>query len=467
MTISILALFVYIFRSVLGLLKIRAKGALVKIEFLVLIKNDDSFCNSREAFINFLNVDESISITKTKLRYKQKADSEPIISVDFKVDTGNIPSNEERYFLILMEKSTQGSVDEFSEMANKIKEICKRINPESTVVNILWDDVGTHYAFMSYPLINEVENIMRKLISKFMLINVGMDWSKETIHPDLVKKIERYEGEDTYMNDLYKLDFINLSQVLFKKKRDITPSDLDRLLLNTSFDESDRNEIKKYIPKSNWEKYFSSLLDENSQGLEAKWELLYKLRNKVAHNRFLTRDDFLKIKGLSTEVKKILTIAINKLGEINLDDEDRELIINSYHNEPSQVSIRAQIAAVDYYAKRGYKVRAINESVGADLLVTHEQTSIAVEVVTVHPNYTESALNDVKSIIFNLNIYVGLKGYSYGHVYVVIIDHGKNVETSFEKIKSLELNISGNISLKIGLMDLEGKEGLRPVLDLP
>lgn len=109
---------------------------------------------------------------------------------------------------------------------------------------------------------------MRKLISKFMLINVGMDWSKETIHPDLAKKIERFEEDDVHLNDLYKLDFINLSEVLFQKKRDITLEELDRVLIKTNFDECDKDKILKYVPKSNWEKYFSVLLGESSKSLE-------------------------------------------------------------------------------------------------------------------------------------------------------------------------------------------------------
>ncbi|MBE0370994.1 hypothetical protein [Pseudoalteromonas aurantia] len=149
------------------------------------MKNDDSFCNSKKAFIDFLKVDSLISITGQKLTFKRTQKSKPLITVKFRVETDNIPSNKERYFLIVLENTKEDLVGEFSEVGNKIKEICKRINPESTVINVLWDDIGRHYAYLAYPLINDVENVMRKLISKFMLINVGMDWSKKTMHPDL------------------------------------------------------------------------------------------------------------------------------------------------------------------------------------------------------------------------------------------------------------------------------------------
>ena len=51
-----------------------------------------------------------------------------------------------------------------------------------------------------------------------MLINVGVNWSEDAMIPDLMKKIENYDEADPYLNDLYKLDFIHLNQVLFDKK---------------------------------------------------------------------------------------------------------------------------------------------------------------------------------------------------------------------------------------------------------
>ncbi|WP_368909303.1 hypothetical protein [Proteus penneri] len=329
----------------------------MKIEFLVLVTNDDSFCNSKKAFIDFLKVDSLISISGKNLSYKKTLKSKPLITVKFDVETKNIPSNKERYFIIVLENTDENLVDEFFEVSNKIKELSKRINPGSTVINVLWDDIGRYYAHKSYPLINEVENVMRKLISKFMLINVGMNWSKETIHPDLAKKIERFDDDDTYINDLYKLDFINLSEVLFKKKRDISLDELDRLLLKTEFDNNDQDKIKKYLPKSNWEKYFSDILGKDSLSLEKKWELLYKLRNKVAHNRFLTSKDFEKIKGLTFEVKEILSTAMNKLGEIDLNEEDKTLILSDYYFEnPINLSFLVRKAIAEHFIKNGYDI---------------------------------------------------------------------------------------------------------------
>ena len=432
----------------------------MKLEYLVLVTNDDSFCNSKKAFIDFLKVDSCISIVGKKLTYKKTPRSNPLITVKFDVETNNIPSNKERYFIIALENEDEKLVDEFSEVGNKIKELSKRINPDSTIVNILWDDVGRHFAYKAYPLINDVENVMRKLISKFMLINVGMDWSKETIHPDLVKKIERFEEEDIHLNDLYKLDFINLSEVLFQKKRDTTLEELDRTLSNTAFDDTDRDKILKYLPRSNWEKYFSELLGHNSQSLEKKWSILYKLRNKVAHNRFLTRSDFEKIKGLSTDLKDILITAINKLGEIDLNEEDRNQIIHSYQaDHPSALAYRAEKSIAEYFMRKGYLVEPVPPNINrirADFIIKNELESSAVEIKVLPYNsrgiFTRMRFNNALS---NLKSFIAQERISRGILIFVLKGNTeeKFVNEVIDTSNFYKDKINEELTIELGTLD--------------
>ncbi|XVN13856.1 hypothetical protein QZH47_21110 [Pseudomonas corrugata] len=139
-------------------------------------------------------------------------------------------------------------MDDFNELCDRVRSIVERISPGKTTINTLWDDIGRTYAEKSYPLINEVENLMRRLIAKFMLITVGVNWSKDTIHPDLFKKIDNFSDDDPHVNDLFKLDFIHLKEVLFGKKRDISLEELDRLLSKTQFSKDDRDTIKNICP---------------------------------------------------------------------------------------------------------------------------------------------------------------------------------------------------------------------------
>ncbi|VEI73691.1 Uncharacterised protein [Serratia fonticola] len=428
----------------------------MKLEFLVLIKNDDSFCNSKKAFIDFLKVDSSISITGQKLTFKKNQKTKNPISVNFRVETKTIPSNAERYFLVLLENKNESLVDEFSEVGDKIKEICKRINPSSIVINVLWDDIGRHYAYQAYPLINDVENVMRKLISKFMLINVGMEWSKETIHPELAKKIKDYDEDDVYLNDLYKLDFINLSDMLFKKKRDISLDDLDRVLANTTFKEEDTNKILKFLPRSNWEKFFSNIIGVKAQSLEEKWKLLYKLRNKVAHNRSLTKEDLEKIKGLTNSVNQILKGAIDKLGEIDVGEEERESIILSFNYKYSQkFKFETKKIVAEYLASNGYSVTMFPHDRGVDLIAENSNGLVAVEICSISSNERLSTFDNIfNSSIKVIEETIKFSGVTYGEIFVVINRSSKpdSIKTILHNLDILisAKNINENISIKYG-----------------
>ena len=123
----------------------------MKLEYLVLVPYDVSFCNTKADFINFLKIDSLISIEGNKLSYRRASESKNLITANFRVETDNIPSCKERYFLIVLENKNDRLVDEFSELGEKIRQIAKRINPESTVINTLWDDIGRHYAKEAYP----------------------------------------------------------------------------------------------------------------------------------------------------------------------------------------------------------------------------------------------------------------------------------------------------------------------------
>ncbi len=355
----------------------------MKVELLILIPGDDTFCNTAKSFSDFLKVDSLISISQKTISYKKSSDEPELVSAELQIQTNKVKSINERYFLVRLECKNSDLIDEFSELVDRLRGIAERILPGKCTINTLWDDVGRIYAERSYPIINEIENLMRGLIARFMLITVGMKWSKDAMHPDLFSQIEKFEEEDPYTDDLQKLDFIQLSDVLFKKKRDISLDELDKILQTTKFSEDDKKKIQKYTPKSNWEKYFSSIIEEKDSSLVKKWDLLYKLRNKVAHNRSIKKTEYLDIDGLANAIKEIIKKATEKLSEINIDEEDREKIIKSY--QPDSFYARGYMsekAVGEYYIGEGYRLTPNSGDVPFDFIATKGDESIGVEIRT-------------------------------------------------------------------------------------
>jgi hypothetical protein len=433
----------------------------LKTEFLILVPDDESFCNSKKAFVDFLKVDALISVSGQKLNYRRSVKGKDILTVRFRVQTDKVKSKQERYFLLALECQDESLIDEFSELSERIKNIAQRISPGLTAINTIWDDVGRIYAEKSYPIINEVENLMRRLIAKFMLINVGMNWSKDAIHPDLFKKIENFEDEELYLNDLHKLDFIHLNQVLFEKKRDISLEEFDRLLGKTNFSDEDKEKILKYVPRSNWEKYFSTIIEEKDSSLENKWKLLYKLRNKVAHNRHVRKDEFEKIKGLSSQIKEIIERATEKLGEIDLNEEDRELLIYSYNSDsPAAIGVLLEKAVAEHYMKSGFDVISIDKMrlIACDFFASKDNQKIAVEVKGLR---SRSSFSILQITLHRLQKYLrqGADNESVSklHLVCVLLEDSRNYPIN--RIISYLLKISekfdNRIELKIGKLNEE------------
>lgn len=412
---------------------------------------------SKKALIEFFKVDALIEIVGQRILYRRTPKSKEVVSAKFRIDTDLVKSKQERYFTLALEITEDSNLDEFNELCDRLRSIIERISPGKTTINTLWDDIGRAYAEKSYPLINEVENLMRRLIAKFMLINVGVNWSKDTINQDLVKKIDSFGEDEPHTNDLFKLDFIHLKEVLFGKKRDISLDELDRTLSKTTFSAGDQEIIRKYLPRSNWEKYFSSLIDEPEHSIDTKWMLLYKLRNKVAHNRNVRKEDFSKIKGLCESLKVILANASAKLGEIDIDEADRDLLIFSYGTDsPQAMGFLSERAVADYYSKQGYLVDLprLNDF-GVDFVASANGESIGVEVKFFR---AESSLSAMRAIIRKqvqqVQYALTKNEYSKGHAVIVIRgEEDGRIESIVAMLSSISEGLDSRIEFKIGRLD--------------
>lgn len=118
--------------------------------------------------------------------------------------------------------------------------------------------------------------------------------------------------------------------------------------------------------------------------------MLYKLRNKVAHNRHVKKDEFERIVGISSQIKEVIAKATAKLGEIDINEEDRELIIYSYNSDsPAAIGFLSEKAVAEYYMKSGFEVASIESPHLRmfDFFVSKDNQKIAVEVKSIRPQH--------------------------------------------------------------------------------
>lgn len=317
----------------------------MKIEFLI-IKEENKKCNSLKTFISFLNTDSNFKVSEKILNHNK---FETFYSL--KTDKIKNADKEERYFLLTIDRPSltkqiaekQEHHKSFSVYLDKLidlKKDLRRIFEESEYgfyVTILLDETSSYFSNLSYPLINEIENLMRKLIIKFMFMNIGINWLSVAAPKgwlESIKKKKDKNQDDKYIiqESLFEVDFIKLKDYLFNPYSNNDISKLFKIIEKAKQPlDLDLKILKEYIPRSNWDRYFSKYVKIDK--LDEKWDQLYKLRNLIAHNRNLSKGDYDDIKRLTGDIKKSLMLAISKLDKIEIKCEDRKELSTSLITE--------------------------------------------------------------------------------------------------------------------------------------
>lgn len=205
----------------------------MKVEYLIVTNENepDGFCCNRETFINLLHTDGRIKISGDELIW---TNGEEKLTIKIVIETEAIKDKNQRYFLIELINNDEEKIDEFTQLNKSLKKIVTKLEIEPYSFNTLWNDISNAYSNKSYSLINELENLMRKLISKFMIINIGKDWISESMPQNVKKKIDLNEERNELLDDvLHNADFIDLSNFLFEKYRKKDIGQLDNYLSAT------------------------------------------------------------------------------------------------------------------------------------------------------------------------------------------------------------------------------------------
>lgn len=298
----------------------------LKVEYLVVIDTNSSFCNSKKAFNSLLSSIDEININKNKLIWHN-------LEIDFELQTEEIEKDKQRYFHVKLQCNNLDKVDEFSELLRSLQDVLYKASNRQ--FQILWNDLTLYYSQKAYPLIHEIENLMRKLITKFMLTNIGLGWEKAAI-PNELKKNSRAKPNDS--NYLYEVDFIQLSEFLFLNYETIDTKTLfEKVKKITDINEISIDDLKQFIPKSNWDRYFAKIVDCENSYLEKRWTKLYEFRCKIAHNNAFTKSDYEQTINLINEVKVKIQKAIDNLDKIQISQEDKEIVIENIASKSNEL----------------------------------------------------------------------------------------------------------------------------------
>lgn len=336
----------------------------MKTEYLITFDEKDDLCSTISRFKNLLSAHSKIGFKdQNKIIYD---------STEFhlSIQKGNLPDSS-IYYELTVSCEDLNLIEKKKNLLREIRSICQKTSKRNII--ILHDGIGEEYCNDAYPIIYKTENLMRKLIAKFMAISIGHDWSNESTPKEVLESVKTPNKHEK-SNFLHEVDFIQLSNFLFKSYTKADAKQLiDSLKEKNENDSLTISELKKYIPSTNWEKYFSQKVNCSSEYIKTRWEKLYEYRCQIAHCRGLSYQDFEDLKKISNEVTEKIQTALDSITTVHLNEDDRDAIAEN-------LSIQSNENAANFISKYN-QVSALTKSLC-------EKTSADTDVYYKHPTNT-------------------------------------------------------------------------------
>jgi len=410
---------------------------MVRVEYLFPFNTKDGVCKDVKSFNSLLSVHSDIDITTDKIEYKGS-------SYNYKVSLDEVIN--QNYSVFHVTFSFKRTTPKFRDMLKAVRKVVGVHIKDD--IQIIWDGVGFEWSTELYPKIYKVENNLRKLISKFMLVNLGLGWHKSSVPSDIKNNIKTTNYKENHAI-LYEVDFIQLAHFLFKpysiKDINSLPSIIDKML-DKELSEADKSEIENYIPKNNWDRYFSEIVEMESEQLKSKWTKLYDIRNKIAHNKSLKLNDFEEGRDLCDLLLPIIEDAIESLEKIYIAEEERETIsLNSMATIND--AIKPFIENYQYFNNGIIETINKNRELFSSVSETFKPIQSVLENVNFYNPMKDSGLADALSSIENTKSMI-ISGHSMNYFPNEMIDSNELFVNASSKLaenyKGIEL--SDNIS---------------------
>lgn len=195
-------------------------------------------------------------------------------------------------------------------------------------VKILNDEVSDAVAKKIFPLLNSIENFLRRYIVKFFLTKIGIDWwtlavSKEIRDNSLRKKSNEtvFTKPGLVVADVTLMNFDQIGKIIYSQSSIFTKiEDIIEKIKSAS----DIETLRTDVLEGNYAKYFKDTFEQKD--FQKKWEDLTFIRNKVAHNNYCVEQDYLAAKDLVDNLMEILADADNSIEAFSLSIADKEAV---------------------------------------------------------------------------------------------------------------------------------------------
>lgn len=284
-------------------------------------------------------------------------------------------------------------------------------------IRILTDDISTNISNEIYPLVNELENSLRRYIAKFFTQKIGTDWWLKSVPDKVIDKTKQRKNNETVFSnlvetDLTLIDFDDLGEIIYKHKLGFNKPEnlIEKLLLID--DVESLSKLKEDLD-SNYNRFFKQHFKDYN--FDKKWKQLFFIRNKVAHNNLFVQEDLNTATKLYDELKDIINNAESKIDEFRFSVNEQEAIREAVSGSEKEYSDEGEINQPRVVGKIDLNEFEDREH---DYLIIDEETFLGeLDRAQRSLQYSHLTYVGLKSFVTKL---LGSKGYSYGPTYALV-----------------------------------------------
>ena len=398
-------------------------------EILAIDKNGQASITTGESLVYGLLFSESLWKKKEVVDSngsKKVVDSDQKLEVKFQpVDTSSTLNDLiEAAFIIRIKGEDYSELEKFR--LNFLIHLRRKLN--FTNIRILRDDVSTKISNEIYPLINQVENLLRRYLVKFFTQKIGVEWWDVTAPKSISDKIGLRKGnEKNFSNlvdtDVTLIDFDDLGELIYKQTTGFNKQEniISRVMNSETID--DLNNLKQEL-QGNYTKYFKEAFQDNN--FEKKWKTLFEIRNKVAHNNLFVHNDLEIAQQLVSDLTIIINDAESKIDEFKFSIEEQEALRQATI-EAVKVAESQNVSKEKTLEKLGITVVGKIELPSTSYEEDFEENPykiISEDVLLRELEIAEKTLSKNNLTYVGLKAFVtkilGNKGYSYGPTYSLV-----------------------------------------------
>lgn len=156
----------------------------MKLEYL-LIKSNNDFCATEEQFKSLILSNKRLTMDDDQIQFSGENFTYMLTS---QVVKWKKRSEIVFYFVISTEDDVNvQKLEDFDKLLHRINDECGN----QFIINTIWDDVSMHYTKKLYPMMIEVENLLRKLIYRISLIRFSCPELVHTHHKFLAHACQK------------------------------------------------------------------------------------------------------------------------------------------------------------------------------------------------------------------------------------------------------------------------------------